>query len=95
MMQDSYRPFGNAECLDVFTHYAALEYLKTKKPKVLYISYGETDEWAHHGYYRSYLDAAHLVDKWIKRYGPLCKAIRSIKIKRPSLLLPIMAEGYK
>ena len=66
MMQDSYRPFGNAECLDVFTHYAALEYLKTKKPKVLYISYGETDEWAHHGYYRSYLEAAHLVDKWIK-----------------------------
>jgi hypothetical protein len=66
MMQDSYRPFGNAECLDVFTHYAALEYLKTKKPKVVYISYGETDEWAHHGYYRSYLDAAHLVDKWIK-----------------------------
>jgi hypothetical protein len=66
MMQDSYRPFGDAECLDVFTHYAALEYLKTKKPKVLYISYGETDEWAHHGYYRSYLDAAHLVDKWIK-----------------------------
>jgi len=66
MMQDSYRPFGNAECLDVFTHYAALEYLKTRKPKVLYISYGETDEWAHHGYYRSYLDAARLVDKWIK-----------------------------
>jgi bisphosphoglycerate-independent phosphoglycerate mutase (AlkP superfamily) len=33
---------------------------------VLYISYGETDEWAHHGYYRSYLDAAHLVDNWIK-----------------------------
>jgi hypothetical protein len=66
MMQDSYRPFGNAECLDVFTHYAAFEYLKTKKPKVLYISYGETDEWAHHGHYRSYLDAAHLVDKWVK-----------------------------
>jgi len=66
MMQDSYRPFGNAECLDVYTHYAAMEYLKIKKPKVLYISYGETDEWAHHGYYRSYLDAAHLVDKWIK-----------------------------
>ncbi|TMI87115.1 MAG: phosphoglyceromutase, partial [Bacteroidetes bacterium] len=66
MLQDSYRPFGKEECLDVFTQYAALEYLKTKKPKVLYISYGETDEWAHHGYYRSYLDAAHLVDKWVK-----------------------------
>lgn len=66
MMQDSYRPFDNAECLDVFTHYAAMEYLKTKKPGILYIAYGETDEWAHHGYYRSYLDAAHFVDKWIK-----------------------------
>ena len=65
MMQDSYRPFDNSECLDVFTHYAAMEYLKTKKPRVLYIAYGETDEWAHHGYYRSYLDAARLVDKWI------------------------------
>ena len=67
MMQDSYRPFGNAECLDVFTHYAALEYLKTRKPRVLYIAYGETDEWAHHGYYRAYLDAAHQVDQWVKQ----------------------------
>jgi len=39
--------------------------LKTKKPRVLYISYGETDEWAHHAQYRSYLDAAHQVDKWL------------------------------
>lgn len=67
MMQQSYRPFDNAECLDVFTHFAAMEYLKTRKPKVLYIAYGETDEWAHHGYYRYYLDAAHLVDEWIKQ----------------------------
>ena len=44
-----------------------MEYLKTRKPKVLYIAYGETDEWAHHSQYRSYLDAAHLVDEWIKQ----------------------------
>jgi hypothetical protein len=67
MLKDSYKPFGEAECLDVFTHYAALENLKTKRPRVLYISYGETDEWAHHGYYSSYLDAAHQVDAWLKQ----------------------------
>jgi hypothetical protein len=67
MLKDSYRPFGEAECLDVFTHYAAYEYLKTKRPRVLYIAYGETDEWAHHGYYHSYLDAAKKVDDWIKQ----------------------------
>lgn len=66
MQQDSYKPFGEQECLDVFTHYKAFNYLVTKKPKVLYISYGETDEWAHEGHYKDYLDAAHQVDQWIK-----------------------------
>lgn len=54
------------ECFDVFTHTAAMEHLKTRKPRVLYISYGETDEWAHARQYRSYLDAANRVDAWIK-----------------------------
>ncbi len=66
MLRNSYRPWGDAECLDVFTHYAAMEYLRTKRPRVLYIAYGETDEWAHAGKYRSYLDAARQVDKWIE-----------------------------
>ncbi len=66
LLKDSYKPFGEAECLDVFTHYGALNYLQTKKPKVLYISYGETDEWAHSGQYRDYLNAANMVDKWIQ-----------------------------
>jgi hypothetical protein len=65
LLQDSYKPFGEAECLDVFTHYAAVEYLQTKKPKLLYIAYGETDEWAHAGRYKDYLNAANKVDKWI------------------------------
>ena len=67
MNKDAHRPFGEEECLDVFTHYAAMEFLKTKKPRVLYIAYGETDEWAHAGQYRSYLDAAHQVDAWLKQ----------------------------
>ncbi|MFB9079557.1 alkaline phosphatase family protein [Flavobacterium procerum] len=66
MRNNSFKPFHEDECLDVFTHYQAMDELKTKKPKVLYISYGETDEWAHHGYYKSYLDAANQVDKWIE-----------------------------
>ena len=65
LTKDAYQPFGEEECLDVFTHYGAMNYLQTKKPKVLYISYGETDEWAHNGQYRDYLNAARMVDKWI------------------------------
>ncbi|MEI6264516.1 MAG: alkaline phosphatase family protein [Sphingobacteriia bacterium] len=66
MLLNSYKPWGYSECLDVFTHYAAMNYLKEKKPSVLYISYGETDEWAHAEKYSSYLNAAHQVDAWIK-----------------------------
>ncbi|MBX3240576.1 MAG: alkaline phosphatase family protein [Chitinophagaceae bacterium] len=65
MLMDSYKPFGMGECLDVFTHYMALEHLKEKQPRVLYIAYGETDEWAHHGQYKDYLDAARQWDKWV------------------------------
>jgi len=66
LAKDSYKPFGEEECLDVFTHYAAMNYLQTKKPRVLYISYGETDEWAHSGRYKDYLNSANMVDKWIQ-----------------------------
>ena len=66
MRRNSYKPWHEDECLDIFTHYAAVEHLKTRKPRVLYISYGETDEWAHGGQYKNYLDAARQTDKWIE-----------------------------
>jgi bisphosphoglycerate-independent phosphoglycerate mutase (AlkP superfamily) len=65
MLRDSYKPFGLDECLDVFTHYEAMEYLENKKPRVLYISYGETDDFAHAGRYEDYLNSANQVDKWL------------------------------
>lgn len=45
----------------------ALEYLKTEKPRVMYISFGETDEWSHGGRYDLYLKAAHRVDGWLRQ----------------------------
>jgi len=65
MLKDSHKPFKEAECLDVFTHHQAKYYLEKKKPKIMYISYGETDEWAHEGNYSAYLDAANQVDTWV------------------------------
>lgn len=66
MLRDSYKPWHDHECLDMFTHYGAMEHLMARNPRVLYIAYGETDEWAHAGKYRSYLDAARQVDAWIQ-----------------------------
>lgn len=66
MRRDCYKQWGNDECFDVFTYYAAWEHLKTRRPRVLYIGLGETDEWAHAENYRAYLDAAHVADRWLR-----------------------------
>jgi phosphopentomutase len=65
MTKDSFRAFGDAEVLDGFMHYQAMDYLKNKKPKAMFISYGETDEFAHEGHYGHYLNAAHQFDTWL------------------------------
>jgi hypothetical protein len=57
--------FWDDEPFDAIPFYTAIEYLKQRKPKVLYISLGETDNWAHAGRYGDYLDAAHRVDEYL------------------------------
>jgi hypothetical protein len=95
MRNNSFKPFQEDECLDVFTHYEALNELKTKKPKVLYIAYGETDEWAHHGDYRSYLDAANQVDKWIKEIWDFVQNDPQYKNKTTLLITVDHGRGDK
>jgi membrane-anchored protein YejM (alkaline phosphatase superfamily) len=58
-------PWPNVR-LDAFTHHFAREYLKKNSPRVLYIAYGETDDFAHDGNYEAYLKSAHQTDAFIK-----------------------------
>ncbi len=50
---------------DVFTYFAAREYMKAYQPKVLYIAFDETDDFAHAGEYDQYLKSAHAEDAMI------------------------------
>lgn len=50
---------------DALGHAAAMDYLASRRPRVLFIGYGETDEWAHEGRYDLYLRAAHHVDAFL------------------------------
>ncbi|MCC6587289.1 MAG: AP protein [Bryobacterales bacterium] len=54
------------EPIDALTFHTAFEYLKTRKPSVLFLSLGETDEWAHAGKYEEYIRAANRVDLYLK-----------------------------
>jgi hypothetical protein len=93
MLRDSYKPWGEGECLDVFTHHAAMEELKKSQPRILYIAYGETDEWAHAGKYRSYLDAAHQVDAWIKELWDYVQSNPQYKNKTALLITTDHGRG--
>lgn len=52
---------------DAYTAAGALEAMRAKQPRVLYVSLGETDDWAHGGRYDRYLDSARLDDLFIQQ----------------------------
>lgn len=56
----------DGERFDVFTHYMAMEYLARKRPRLLYIAYGDTDEFAHSDDYGAYLKAVNQTDAFIR-----------------------------
>jgi arylsulfatase A-like enzyme len=45
----------------------ALEYMKMVKPRVMFVSFDETDDWAHEKRYDRVLDAINDFDKFIER----------------------------
>jgi hypothetical protein len=51
--------------LDAFTHHYAKEYLEKNSPRLTYIAYGETDDFAHDGKYDQYLNSANQTDAFI------------------------------
>ena len=54
------------EPYDNLTFHTAMEYLKQRKPRVIFLSLGETDDWAHNGKYGEYLRSAQRADQDLK-----------------------------
>jgi phosphopentomutase/2,3-bisphosphoglycerate-independent phosphoglycerate mutase family metalloenzyme len=59
--------YWNGVLFDAPIMQAALESLRSRHPRVLYVMLGETDEWAHDGRYDLYLDAAFRSDRFVER----------------------------
>jgi membrane-anchored protein YejM (alkaline phosphatase superfamily) len=55
----------NGSRFDEYTYLYAKEFIKRRKPKVLFLSFNETDEHGHAGKYDEYLNAAHKADQLI------------------------------
>lgn len=52
---------------DSFLFHAANDYLIRKQPRLLFVGFGETDEWAHAGRYDHYLTTARHMDDFVRR----------------------------
>jgi hypothetical protein len=71
---------------DAPTAVAAIEYLRRKRPRILYVMFEETDEWAHGRRYDLYLDAAFRTDGFIKRLWETAQSLPEYK-GRTALLI--------
>lgn len=80
---------------DFVTYFAAKEYLKKNKPKVLFLSFDETDEFAHQGKYREYLYAANTADGFIKNLWEYCQSQPEYANKTTFLITTDHGRGYE
>jgi len=81
-------PWHNVR-LDSFTYRFAKDYLLTEKPRVMMISFGETDDFAHDGHYDSYLTSANQTDKFI---ADLWQTIQTTKGYKDNTVLLITTD---
>lgn len=66
---------------DAITFNLALEYLKTQKPRLLYIALGESDDWAHARRYDRLLDYLHVADGYLKTLWETLESIDAYRGK--------------
>lgn len=69
------RTIWSGVLLDTFVGYAARHAVRELRPRAMYVSYGETDDWAHEGAYERYLRAAHNFDRFIAGLWELCQSL--------------------
>jgi hypothetical protein len=81
--------------LDLLTYFAAREYLKEYKPKVLYIAFDETDDFAHEGTYDQYLKSAHAEDGMIRDLWNTVQSMPQYRDKTTLLITSDHGRGDK
>ena len=81
------------EPFDAPVFYTAMEYIRAKKPRVVFLSLGETDDWAHEGNYGEYLNAAHRVDDYLRQLWTALQAMPEYCGKTTLIFVPDHGRG--
>jgi len=73
--------YWQGQPFDVLTYETAFEYFRTAKPRVMFVSLGEQDEWAHGNRYDLYLQSIQLADKCIRELWETAQSMRQYRGK--------------
>lgn len=78
---------------DFVTYYLAKEYIKKNKPKAFFLSFDETDEFAHAAKYDEYLFAANTFDKFLSDLWNYCQNTPQYKDKTTFIITTDHGRG--
>lgn len=80
---------------DAFTHQAALLSLRHDRPRLLYVAYGETDDFAHEADYDAYLTSAERTDGFIAELWRTAQADPFYAGKTTLIVTTDHGRGYR
>jgi hypothetical protein len=72
---DTSTRFDEEDIPNAYLQVELLDYVRTAKARVLFVGYGETDNWAHQGRYDLVLESAHRTDAFIKELWDTMQAM--------------------
>ena len=74
-MYETTTPLDEEDASNSLQQIVLLDYVKSAKPRVLFVGYGETDNWAHQGRYDLVLDSAHRFDFFVRQLWDTMQAM--------------------
>jgi hypothetical protein len=92
LLQDT-TPMWDDLTYDSFLFHAASDHLTHHQPRLMFIGFGETDEWAHAGRYDHYLTAAHHVDDFIRRLWETAQSLPQYRDKTTMIITADHGRG--
>ena len=78
---------------DSFLQEEVLDYVRTSHPRVLFVGYGETDNWAHSGRYDLVLESAHGFDQFVEELWNAMQSMPEYRGQTTFLITPDHGRG--
>lgn len=86
-------PLDDEDTYNSFIQIPLLDYVKTDHPRVLFVGYGETDNWAHQGRYDLVLESAHGFDHFVQQLWETMQAMPEYRDRTTFILTTDHGRG--